>query len=450
VVLKTAGLFSMMVQSGIPLPAGPGTRLPVFRIIRAEIGDAQQILSDRSTFSSSMETLSRILAEAGADTLALVDEIGSATDPEEGSALAVAWLEQYLARGGRAVVTTHLSAIKNFAASREDSVCAAMEFDEASGRPNYRLHPGLSGRSRALSVAREQGMPQEVLARAREMLGDSWKRQEAREAQAEASLERLRQAQREASEQSERARVEAEKLAAERDALARERSHLLERELERFERARREFARRLEQELTAMRQDSARRAEVSAARLAAEMAESVERQEGIDQARESLAPRAGEVSPGGRARLRGGRIEGTVASLEGDSAWLDVAGKRMRVARAELEPLGPAHETRDAGHGKASRVQSRVSRPESRLDAGMTREVNVIGQRLDEAIGDVEQRLDQAMLEGAGRLRVVHGHGTGRLREGIREHFRKYPGVARLHAADAREGGNGATIVELE
>ncbi|HYR46329.1 MAG TPA: endonuclease MutS2, partial [Thermoanaerobaculia bacterium] len=113
VVLKTAGLFSLLAQSGFPLPAGPGTRVPVFRAIRTEIGDAQQILADRSTFSSSMETLARILTGAGPGTLALIDEIGGSTDPEEGSALAVAFLEELLSRGGRAIVTTHFSGIKS-------------------------------------------------------------------------------------------------------------------------------------------------------------------------------------------------------------------------------------------------------------------------------------------------------------------------------------------------
>jgi DNA mismatch repair protein MutS2 len=159
VVLKTAGLFSLMAQAGLPLPCGPGTRLPVFASVRAEIGDAQEILAGRSTFSSSMETLASVLEAADPGMLVLIDEIGAATDPEEGSALAMAFLEEYLSRGGRAVVTTHFSALKNFAASRSDSISAAMEFDEETGRPNYRIHPGLSGRSRALSVAREQGLP---------------------------------------------------------------------------------------------------------------------------------------------------------------------------------------------------------------------------------------------------------------------------------------------------
>ncbi|HYT32024.1 MAG TPA: Smr/MutS family protein, partial [Thermoanaerobaculia bacterium] len=452
VLLKTAGLFSLLAQSGIPVPAAPGTRLPLFREIRAEIGDAQEILSDRSTFSSSMEKLAQMLIEAGPDTLALVDEIGAATDPEEGSALAAAWLAEYLARGGRAIVTTHLSAIKNFAAAREDAISAAMEFDETTGRPNYRVHPGLSGRSRALSVAREQGMPAAVLTKAEEILGDSWRRQQERESEAEAAIERLREAERELATERERFQAEAEKTSVERDSLARERVRLAREGLERFDKARHELTRRLEEELAEIRKDSSHHAELSAVRLAGEIAESVERQEGIDRARDELSAPLGTLAVGTRARLRGGKIEGRVSSLEGGTAWLDVAGKRMRVDRDNLEVLTTsARGTRDAGRGKASPIESRVPSPESRLsEGGLTREVNVIGQTLEDAIIEVEKQLDQAMLAGAGRLRIVHGHGTGKLRKGLREHFRAYPGVGRLYPADPREGGNGATIVELD
>jgi DNA mismatch repair protein MutS2 len=194
VVLKTAGLFSLMAQAGLPIPCAPGTRLPVFSAVRAEIGDAQEILAGRSTFSSSMETVAAVLEDAQPRMLVLIDEIGAATDPEEGSALAIAFLEEFLSRGGRAIVTTHFSALKNFAASRPDSISAAMEFDEETGRPNYKIHPGLSGRSRALSVARERGVPEKVLARAREILGEAWRRREEQESEAEAALERLRRA----------------------------------------------------------------------------------------------------------------------------------------------------------------------------------------------------------------------------------------------------------------
>ena len=275
VVLKTAGLLALLAQSGIPIPADAGTRLPVFRAIRTEIGDAQAILSDRSTFSSSMETLARILEESAPGVLALVDEIGGATDPEEGSAIAVAFLEEYLARGGRAIVTTHLSAIKNFAAGRPDSVTAAMEFDEETGRPNYRLHPGLSGRSRALSVAKEQGLPPAVLDRAREILGEAWRRREERESEAEAAIERLRRAEAALAEEREGVRRDAEKLASEKEEVSRARARLREEGLAGFEKARRELARHVDEELQAIRADVARRSETSAAQLLAEAEEAV-------------------------------------------------------------------------------------------------------------------------------------------------------------------------------
>src|SRR5262249_46250865 len=159
------------------------------------------------------------------------------TDPEEGSALAIAFLEEYLSRGGRAIVTTHFSALKNFAASRPDSISAAMEFDEQTGRPNYRIHPGLSGRSRALSVAREQGVPEKVLARAREILGEAWRRREEQESEAEAALERLRRAEKELEREREAARKEAVKLARERERQTAERAKMLEEGLAGFEKA---------------------------------------------------------------------------------------------------------------------------------------------------------------------------------------------------------------------
>ncbi|MDQ2870868.1 MAG: Smr/MutS family protein [Acidobacteriota bacterium] len=465
VVLKTAGLFSLLAQSGIPIPAGTGTRVPVFRAIRTEIGDAQAILSDRSTFSSSMETLAAILQESGPGVLALIDEIGGATDPEEGSALAVAFLEEYLARGGRAIVTTHLSAIKNFAAGRTDAVTAAMEFDEETGRPNYRLHPGLSGRSRALSVARERGLPSSVLDRAVEILGEAWQRREERESEAEAALDRLRRAEAALLEEREKFRRDAEKLAAEKEEVARSRSKLRDEGLAGFEKARRELARRVDEELSAIRGDAARRSETSAAQLVAEAERAVAEEPALVEAREQIDARARTLEEGGRARMRGMKLEGTIVSLDPESAWLDVAGKRMRVSRSELEPAGagaawkrePSDQRERDGRGTPRSTRSgngkrkNAAKEASSADpsGGPVKEVNVIGKRLDEAIDEVEKALDEALVAGA-RLRVIHGHGTGRLRDGLREHLRKHPNVASARAADAREGGNGATMVELQ
>ncbi|MEP6471008.1 MAG: Smr/MutS family protein, partial [Acidobacteriota bacterium] len=420
VVLKTAGLLTLMAQAGLPIPAGRGTRIPVFAALRTEIGDAQEILADRSTFSSSMETLKEILETAGPARIALIDEIGSATDPEEGSALAVAFLEEYLARGGRAIVTTHLSAVKTFAAGRPDAICAAMEFDDASGRPTYRLHPGLAGRSRALSVAEQQGLPEKVLVRAREILGRAWERRERAETDAEAALERIRAAEADLARERETARLEAERLANERQAAAGERQRMLETGLAGFERARKDLARRVEAELTAIREDVGRRATVSAAAILS-TAEDEAAAGTVAEAREERERRSLELSVGDRARMRGSKVDGRVASLEGEFAWLEAGGKRMQVPRTGLEKIEGA-----APPAVSSRTSPRAVGKGSEADTGgSTPEVNVIGRRLEEAIGDVEKALDNALLSGAVRFRVVHGHGTGRLRDGLRDHLRK-------------------------
>jgi DNA mismatch repair protein MutS2 len=446
VVLKTAGLFALMAQAGLPLPAGPGTRVPIFTDVRTEIGDAQAILSDRSTFSSSMETLAEILETAGPGQLALIDEIGSATDPEEGSALSIAFLEEYLARGGRAIVTTHLAAVKSFAAERPEAVGAAMEFDEKTGRPNFRLHPGLAGRSRALSVAAQEGLPPGVLERAREILGPSWERRERTEADAEAALERLRRGEEELARERETSRREAERLASERAKTAREREQMLETGLAGFERAKKDLAKKVEEELDRIREDAPRRASLSAAQILSRAEEAVATAP-VEEAWEHLLERSREIVPGDRARLKGSKVDGLVASIEGDVAWLEIGGKRMRVPRTDLERAGspqrpsPRPSPRAAGRGSEAEAISDL--------AASTPEVNVIGRRLEEAIEDVEKALDGALLSGAARFRVVHGHGTGRLRDGLRDHLRKHKSVSRLRAAEPREGGNGATIVDL-
>jgi len=448
VVLKTAGLLSMLTQCGVPIPAEPGTRLPVFRSIRTEIGDAQAILSDRSTFSSSMETLSKILEDCRPGALALIDEIGGATDPEEGSAIAIAFLEEYIARGGRAIVSTHLSSIKSFAASRKDSICAAMEFDEATGRPNYRLHPGLSGRSHALSVAREGGLPSAVLERARSILGENWERREKAEADAERALDRIRRSEEELARERDRVAREREILEAERRSVSAERARMLEEGMAGFERARRELSRRVERELAEAR-ENARLAQLSAARVLDQAERAAEAEEAVAAAKEAQRERSSELSPGRAARVRGLGAEGTIVAL--DEAWaeLEIRGKRLRVRRSELEPIKTEGLRRRREGGAAANFASRLPSTVYRDLAGDIPEVNVIGQRLDEATETVEKALDQALLAGATHLRVIHGHGTGRLRQGLRERFRAHPSVAASRAGGRSEGGNGATILEL-
>ena len=200
--------------------------------------------------------------------------------------------------------------------------------------------------------------------------------------------------------------------------------------------------RRIEREIDAIRQDSARRAEASAERVIARAEAAAPSEPILEEAREANLARTRELAVGQRARVRGTKTEGVVLSLDRETVWLDVSGKRMRFSRGQLDPATPAPPL------KSHATRPRTPAPSEPL-AAATREVNVIGQRIEEALAESEKSLDSVLLSGATHLRVVHGHGTGRLREAVREHFREHPAVASLHPAEPREGGNGATILEL-
>jgi DNA mismatch repair protein MutS2 len=332
--------------------------------------------------------------------------------------------------------------VKAFAASRPDAVSAAMEFDEATGRPNYRIHPGLSGRSRALSVAKEMGLPESVLDRAREILGEAWRRREESETRAEEALERLRTIEADLTKAREEATAAARRLDAERAEAAREKARMLEEGLAGFERARKELARSVSAQLDLLRQETAQRAQASSERLLAQAEQTLAPAAIVAEAREAAIERARALSPGDAARWKASGVQGTIVELEEQFAWLEIAGKRMRVPREELEPA-------EAARAKPPKRRGAVTAPEPAA-AGVAPEILVIGKRVEEAIEEVEKALDAALLSGASSLRVVHGHGTGRLRDGLRDHFRRHPSVARLSAAGAREGGDGATMLELK
>lgn len=433
VVLKTLGLFSMMAQAGFYLPARSAT-LPAFSQIVASIGDDQAILSDLSTFSSAMRRIAEILRAAGPDTLVLFDELGSGTDPEEGSAIAVAVLETYLSRGGRAIATTHLSAVKEFAAGRQDAQISAMEFDERTGRPTYRLHPGLLGRSRALSTAREEGLPPATVTRAQEILGEAWVRRERLETEAEEALARIRQREQELSAALERARENEERLRAESEDLEKRREKLLREGREAFDRARREMRAAAAGAVEEVRKEKLTRA-AAEQRLAA--AERVALESPLlREAQERAAASVSDLVPGSAVRLRESAIEGRILELDGDRAWIEARGKRLRVPRTDLVGAGRP----------AVRAPAPVGAPEVTVPA----EINVIGKTVEEAIEEADRAIDAAVAAGAERVRVVHGHGTGRLRNGLRDFFRRHPAVASFRAGEPREGGNGATVVVLK
>jgi DNA mismatch repair protein MutS2 len=433
VALKTAGLFSMLAQSGFHLPARRAT-LPLFSRFFALVGDEQAILSDLSTFSSSMRRLAAILREAGDGTLVLLDELGTGTDPEEGSAIAMACLEELLRMGARVIVTTHLSAVKEFAAARPDCRVAAMEFDEGTGRPTYRLAAGILGRSRALATAREQGLPASTILRVEALLGESWIRRERLESEAAEILSRVRREEEELSRALAETREREERLARAEESLSRDRRQILREAKESLDRAKHDF-----RSAASRAVEEIRREKLSTAR-AAEVVSRIEESRRVDPrlaaVEEEAALAAENLRIGDSVKLRGGSAAGKIVELSGGMATLVASGKRISVPAANLVA--------------ARAMPPRAAPSRSSPIPGNVTEVNVIGKRVEEAIDEVDHAIDQLLLEGEGHLRVIHGHGTGRLRDGLREYFRRHRSIESFRPGEPREGGNGATIVVLK
>lgn len=442
VAMKTAGLFALMSQSGFALPVAPGSVLPVFDQVLVVAGDAQDLLEDLSSFAASMTRTARVLAKATARSLVLLDELGSGTDPDEGGALAVSVLTEDLARGGLTVATTHLSAVKEWANGEPEVLAAAMEFDEAAGRPTFRIRPGAVGRSRALAVAEKAGLPRSVLLAARQRLGSGW-------AAADAALERLERESRAARAERERAEAlatEAEariaRLEAEKERLASEREKLRETARATLDRAVEALRERTRRELEKIREEARAGRAVGKGALTTVLRAAREEGDGF-LPDEKASP--GDVSPGDAVRVHPFRSVGRVLSVDRSrgQAEVEVSGKRMLVAPADLVRLvapPPVPPRRAAAAPPAPAAPKTPARGE----------IVLVGSRVDAALPEVERAINEALLAGKGSLRIVHGYGTGRLAAAIKEFLATHPGVAGHRPGDATEGGAAVTIAELD
>ena len=440
VALKTTGLLSLAAQCGLPIPAAPGSRVPFLRKLVATVGDEQDLLADRSTFSGRLLRLKEAWEAAGPDSLVLVDELGSGTDPEEGAALAVALLEGLLEKGSLSVITTHLAQLAAAALEMGGATCAAMEFDPQSGRPTFRLVPGPPGGSEALALGRRLGLPAEWLDRAEARLGTEHR--DLRRLIAE--VERVRQELSETRERLETEASDAEKLRrrleAERNALEEERRNVgrkLKADLESF---RRETTERLRREVERMQErfEEGRRKGLAAEAVETLFAEAPRFEE------EEPGGEEGPLVVGGQVRHRGLGWQGTLDKLEADRAEVLVKGKRVRCKPDELAAAGPVPKG-------PTKLKPEPRKPARDLDesASVAPEINLIGQRVEPALEELDSYIDRALLAARKEVRVVHGHGSGRLRQAVREHLRSHRGVAAIRSGAPNEGGDGATVVTL-
>lgn len=442
VSLKTTGILALMAMCGLPIPAAPGSRVPLLQRLVATVGDEQDLLSDRSTFSGRLLRLKEAWEGAGPDSLILLDELGSGTDPEEGAALAEALLEGLLEKGSLGVITTHLAQLAAAALELAGASCAAMEFDPGTGRPTFRLVPGPPGASEALALARRLGLPAEWLDRAEARLGSEHR--DLRRLIAE--VERVRQELAETRERLETERSDAEKLRRrlmdERAALEDERRNVsgrMKAELEQFRRDTTERLRREEARLRERFEEGRRKG------LAAEAVETLFAGAPTFGRQEEEVPE-GPLAVGEPVRHRGLGWQGVLEKLEDGRAEVLVRGKRVRAKPEELAPAGPVKAPRKEREVPSLRPEALRGR-EGDLEEPVARAINLIGLRVEPALEQLDAYLDQALLSSRKEIRVIHGHGSGRLRDAVRQHLRAHRGVAEIRSGAPNEGGNGATVV---
>lgn len=443
VTLKTVGVIALMTQAGLPVPCS-AAELPVFEQVLADIGDNQSIEQNLSTFSAHVSRLREMALDATPDSLVLLDEIGSATDPEEGGALGVALVDHFRAAGAFTLASTHLTALKIYGANTETVLNASMGFDDHTLEPTYQLQVGLPGKSAGLDIAERLGMPEDIMKRARASLTTQ-----------EIELTTLIASLHKKLEEADAVRVALDK---ERVAIAaRERQTALE--------AERKEAAKL-RELEGRFEEMQRRWQERGDQIVARIAETAERRKAVDEAHrqtarasremredwERIVPQAEAVSAarltigeGSRVRLKGIREPARVRRVLNNGRFEVEAGfMKMHVSPSDVEEVLP--EVPGAG----SKLPKNVSYRGGPALTPSVQEINVIGEHEAEAVERVERFLDAAVMATAARVRIVHGHGMGILKRAIQDLLKQSPHVEKFYPASQAEGGAGATIAELK
>ena len=445
VLLKALGLFSALVQSGIPAPVAPGSRIAIFDDIYADVGDEQSILASLSTFSAHLRNLVEVLSSATDHSLVLIDELGSGTDPIEGAALGGAILEALTARGTLSIATTHLGALKALATQVDGVVNASLQFDPVALAPTYRLTKGVPGRSYGISIARRLKLPDDVIRRAEERIPSDERRVGALLGELEAREKALGASEREIGEIADDAKERARRVAereknvtqrerdAERASRQEARKYLLEARAE-VERTIRELKAASEQG-----EEAAREARKRIEGLAHEQGRELDR---IERETESggAALNHADVTVGDFVAVEtlGGKV-GRVVEVRDGEAVVAVGVMKLALPRSSLRVTRP-----DAAAPEVA-VAIRGDLP----DVHVPSEIDLRGMRVGEVDDIVMHAVDAAIRADLKTLRIIHGKGTGALRERVAEMLRKESRVTNFRLGAWNEGGAGVTIAEL-
>lgn len=445
VSLKTIGLFALMTQSGLFIPAKASSEMALFPKVFADIGDEQSIEHSLSTFSGHMTNLVRILRKASAGDLVLIDEIGAGTDPSEGAALAMSILEYLHKLGVRTIATTHYSELKTFAYTRAGIENASVEFNAETLRPTYRLLIGVPGSSNAFNISLRLGLDKNIISRAGELLDE-------KHIEFETVLAVLDQKQHEYEQRTSHAAILEQEVLTIKEQLSREK-------LEWDEKKRKLLAKAQEQASVLIRQ-TRREAETIITELKAQFAEQneKERQQAIVRARRNLnqtysnscinteddqgeIPQHRDLIPGTSVYVTTLNQKGIVQDISGNQVTVQLGIMKVNVpisaCRISIETVRPDKQI--------SRREINVSKVQN-----ISPEVDIRGLTVLEAEEILDKYLDDALLTGLNELRVIHGKGTGALRKGIRTYLSNHPHIRDIRFGDTGEGGDGVTVIRFK
>lgn len=443
VTLKTVGLCTMMAQAGLQIPVLDGSEVAVFSNIYADIGDEQSIEQSLSTFSSHMVNIVEILKHVDHDSLVLFDELGAGTDPQEGAALAISILDEVYKRGARVIATTHYPELKAYGYDRPGVINASVEFDIESLRPTYKLLIGVPGRSNAFEISKRLGLDDKIIVRAKNHIGEESNKVDIMIASLEESRRQAEEEEQEAKDflkQSERLHRDLQKQMVE---YYEERDKLLEKaalEAEEIVENAKKEAEKVIADLRRLRIE--KQAEVKEHEL-------IEAKKRLDEAaptptKKAKAPSAAVKrawQPGDEVKVLSFGQKGHLIEKASDGEWLVQMGiMKMKVKESDLEFIKTPQKEKQAK--PLTTIKGK--------DYHVSLELDLRGERFENALARVEKYIDDALLASYPRVSIIHGKGTGALRSGVQEYLKNHRSVKRIRFGEAGEGGSGVTVVEFK
>lgn len=451
VSLKTVGLFTLMGQAGLHIPAGDRSELAVFRQVYADIGDEQSIEQSLSTFSSHMTNIVSFLKKVDERSLVLFDELGAGTDPTEGAALAIAILSHLHQRGIRTMATTHYSELKVYALSTPGVENACCEFDVESLRPTYRLLIGIPGKSNAFAISGKLGLPDYIIEDAKKRLSEQdvsfedllsdleasrrtiEKEQEeiaAYRREAEALKQKVTQSQAKLDEQRDRILREANEKA---NAILREAKEVADETIKNFRKFGKEniSAAEMEKERDRLRQKIKDTSAASSLK--------------VQKPKKAYKP--SDFKLGESVKVLSMNLTGTISSRPDSrgnvTVQMGILRSQVNISDLEIIEEPSPYTSQKLNHSSKGRIGMGKS-------LSVSPEINLLGKTVDEAVAELDKYLDDALLSHLNTVRVVHGKGTGALRKGVHEYLRRQKHVKSYHLAEFGEGDAGVTIVDLK